>query len=371
MREGDGSMKWFKKGAAGLLLGTAILSGCGLEQAAVNESGHSTDEYEITLNYTDHDPPTGMRTRFIEEYWFPEIEKETDGKVNINAIYGGGLLDSGEALDGVRERVADMGLIYPDNYPQRMFSYELFKLFPEAPEDFEGIYQIFDRAMNEMPRFTEDLERNNQKPLLITVGLPIVFASSKELDSLADVNGGEWRASSRWYLEAVKNMGGNPVSVPFSDVYMSLETNVIDGVMTNYDGFHMMNFHEAAPNIIVGTKLWWSAPFIHTINLDAWNSLPADIQEGILRATETAQKKFASVYKEELEQAIREQEEAGATVKIADEEDIAQFNDEELFTELRNVWAQEAKEKHGLEDADQYVQEMERIINDVLKESGE
>lgn len=363
-------MKLLKMGITSLFIVIA-LSGCNLEQSEITEDGYSTEAYEITLNYSDHDPPSGMRTSFLEEYWFPEIEKETDGKVKINAIYGGGLLSSGEAIDGVRERVADMGLIYPDNYPQRMFSYELFKLFPEAPEDFEGIYSIFDQALEELPRFTEDLENNNQKPLLVTVGLPIVFGSSKDLDSLSDIDGGQWRASSRWYLEAIKNIGANPVSVPFDDVYMSLETNVIDGVMTNYDGFHMMNFYESAPNIILGTRLWWSAPFIHTINLDAWESLPIDIQEGILRATETAQKEFGKVYQEELETTIKQQEEAGAVVKIADDEDIATFKDDELFEELREIWAHEAKEQHGIEDADQYVKELERIINDAIESANE
>lgn len=354
-----------------LLMIMLVLSGCGSAQNEITEDGNSTDEYEITLNYSDHDPPNGMRTNFIENYWFPEIEKETDGKVKINAIYGGGLLSGSQALSGVRDGVADMGLIYPDNYPNRMFSYELFKLFPEAPADFESMYSIFDRAMEELPRLREDLEKNNQKPLLITTGLPIVFGSSTELDSLSDIKGEDWRASSRWYMEALKNMGANPVSVPFDDVYMSLQTGMINGVMTNYDGFHMMNFYEAAPNIIVAPSLWWSAPFIHTINQDMWDRLPKDIQEGIMRATESAQKEFAKVYQKELEETIQEQREAGANVKIADDEDIAMFNDEELFESLRQTWVREAKEDHGIEDAEQYVEEMKRIMNDVSEESTE
>lgn len=362
-------MRFAIKNSVYLIMVIFILSGCDADQGEVTDNGYSTDEYEITLNYSDHDPPNGMRTDFIENYWFPEIEKETDGKVKINAIYGGGLLEDSEALDGVRDGVADMGLIYPDNYPDRMFSYELLKLFPEGPENFEGIYQIFDRAMEELPQLKGDLEENNQKPLLITTGLPIVFGSSGKLNSLSDVNGGDWRASSKWYLEGIKNLGADPVSVPFDDVYMSLETDMIDGVMTNYDGFHMMKFYESAPNVIVGTKLWWSAPFVHTINRDMWDRLPKDIQEGILRATETAQKKFGQVYQEELETAIKEEKEAGANVKIADQEDIDTFNDEELFEKLRETWAKEAKEDHDIEDADQYVEDMKRIMKDVLNDS--
>ncbi|SOC43748.1 TRAP transporter substrate-binding protein DctP [Salinicoccus kekensis] len=343
-----------------------ILSACNSTTDEVDESGNSTDEYSITLNYSDHDPPTGMRTKFLQDYWFPAIEEETDGKVKINPVFGGGLLTSAEALDGVREGVADLGLIYPDNYSERMFSYELFKLFPVAPDDFEGMYEIFDTAMTELPQFSQDLEDNNQHPLLITTGLPIVFGSTNELESLDDVQGEDWRASSRWYLEAVRNMGSNPVSVPWEDVYMSLETGVIDGVMTNYDGFHMMGFYETSDNIIVGTELWWSAPFIHTINKDMWDSLPADIQEDILRASERAQKAFGEVYKEELESTIQEQRDAGATVKIADEADIETFNDPELFEDLREIWADEAENIHDIENPDEYVEGMKDIMNDAL-----
>lgn len=364
-------MQFQKKSAICLLIIMVVLSGCGTAQSEITEDGYSTDEYEITLNYSDHDPPNGMRTNFIENYWFPEIEKETDGKVKINAIYGGGLLSSSQALNGVRDGVADMGLIYPDNYPNRMYSYELFKLFPEATDNFEDISGIFDRALEELPRLKEDLERNNQKPLLITTGLPIAFASTTELDSLADIKGEDWRASSRWYLEVLKNMGANPVSVPFDDVYMSLQTGMIDGVMTNYDGFHMMNFYEVAPNIIVAPRLWWSAPFIHTINQDMWDRLPKDIQDGILRATESAQKEFAKVYQKELEETIQEQREAGANVKIADTEDIAMFNDEELFKNLRETWVKEAEEVHGIENAEQYVEDMKQIMKDALEDSKE
>lgn len=349
-----------------VLIMILIIGGCGSKSDEVDESGNSTEEYSITLNYSDHDPPNGMRTKFLQEYWFPAIEEETDGKVRINPVFGGGLLSSSEALDGIREGVADIGLVYPDNYSQRMFSYELLKLFPVAPSDFDGMYEIFNRALTELPQFGEDLEKNNQVPLLITTGLPIVFGSTSELESLQDVQGNDWRASSRWYLETMRNMNANPVSVPWEDVYMSLETGVIDGVMTNYDGFHMMGFYETSSNIIVGKELWWSAPFIHTINKDMWESLPKDIQEGILRATEQAQQDFAKVYREELESTIQAQKDAGANVKIADERDIEAFNDKELFENMRKTWVKEAEEDHGIEDAEQYVEDMKQIMNDAL-----
>lgn len=350
-----------------LLLAFMIpLSACGTKSQEINEDGTSTDDYEITLTYSDHDPPNGMRTKFLREYWFPAIEKETDGKVKINAIFGGGLLTSGEALDGIRDGVTDIGLVYPDNYSERMYTYELFKLFPVATESFDGIYNIFQKSFEQLPVLNEDLEKNNQRVLLLTTGLPIAFGSKPEFDSLEDLERGKWRAASRWHLSVLKNMEANPVSVPWEDVYMSLETGVIDGVMTNFDGFHMMKFYESSENVMVGKELWWAAPFLHTINNDTWESLPTDIQEGILRASEQAQKDFAKIYEKELANAVQEEKDQGANVFYASEEDLALFNDTDLFEELRAIWKDEAINKHNIEEADEYIEKLKNIMNEEI-----
>lgn len=42
-----------------------------------------------TLIYRDHEPLGGMRTRFINDVFFPAIEKETNGRLKIEAHWGG------------------------------------------------------------------------------------------------------------------------------------------------------------------------------------------------------------------------------------------------------------------------------------------
>ncbi|MFD1039350.1 TRAP transporter substrate-binding protein DctP [Virgibacillus byunsanensis] len=337
-----------------------ILSACGDEASTTNEEGG--EDFEITLTYSDHDPPGAMRTDFVENVWIPEIEKQTNGQVKVNANFGGSLLSSQEVLEGAADGVTDMAMIFPDFYPERLFTYQIYKLFPEAPEKWENISTIFEESVEELPKLNEELEALNQKPLLVTVGLPTVFGASYEIDGIEDIIGKDWRASSRWHLESMKHIGANPVSVPWEDVYMSLETGVIDGVMTNYDGFHAMKFYEGAQDIIVGPQLWWASPFTHTINLDVWNDLPEDVQEGILKATEIAQEKFGEVYASALENTIEAHEEAGVNVKMADEEDVAYFTDEELLNNLRNTWIEEAKANHGIEDAEEYINSMLEIM---------
>lgn len=353
---------------AGILVIALAIGGCGPSGGQSEEATTPEEVTEITLVYSDHDPPGGMRTEFIMNVWIPEIEKQTGGKVKINANFGGSLLSSTEALDGAAGGVADMAMIFPDFYPEKMFGFQIYKLFPRSPEKWENISYVFQSSMEELPMLKEELETHNLKPLLVTVGLPSVFGATYEIEGVKDIAGKKWRASSRWHLETLKHIGANAVSVPWEDVYISLETGVIDGVMTNYDGFHMMKFDEPAKEIILAPQLWWGTPFLHTINTNVWNSLPEDVQEGILRASEIAQEKFGEVYANSLEEIVEAERAAGCNVKFADEEDVALVDDPVLWERLRGVWIEEAVSTKGLtkEEAQDYMDKMEEIMNEAL-----
>ncbi|MGB9825299.1 MAG: hypothetical protein ACPLRU_01385, partial [Desulfofundulus sp.] len=133
-------------------------------------------------------------------FWLPEIEKQTGGRVKINANFGGSLLSSSEVLDGAAKGVADMAMIFPDFYPEKLFGYQIFKLFPKAPQKWENISYIYQTALNELPILQEELKKHNLKPLLVTVGLPTVFGATYPIDKVEDIVGKKWRASSRWHL---------------------------------------------------------------------------------------------------------------------------------------------------------------------------
>jgi len=320
----------------------------------------------IVIKYSDSDPPTGMRTAFVKDFWLPEVVKQTNGKVKFQDFWGSALLGPPEALKGVKDGVTDMAMIFADFYPKQLPSYQMFRLFPKAPTGWKDVAWIYHKAFDEIPEFTAELEAWNQKLLFVTVGLPSGMAASYPVDSLEDLVGKKWRASSRWHLDTFKHIGAIPISVPWVDVYMALSTGTIDGVLCNYDGLHMMKFYEAGPNIFVAPQLWWATPFLHTINLDKWNSLPEDVQEGIMRASEIAEEKFAEVFKNAFEDTVAAQREAGAIVNFMSDADVEKFADEEFLGGLRNIWVEEAK-KMGIKDAAYNMKRLKLIMEEGIE----
>src|SRR5699024_10698147 len=98
-------------------------------------------------------------------------------------------------------------------------------------------------------------------------------------------------------------------------------TNVTNGVVTNFDGYDTHKFYEVAENALVAPELWYSTAHMHTINMDTWDELPEDIQEGILKASEIAEEKFGETYETTIEEIIESEQEKGVNVrKIKDEE---------------------------------------------------
>jgi TRAP-type C4-dicarboxylate transport system substrate-binding protein len=315
---------------------------------------------DIKIKYSDHDPPGGMRTTFVKEVWLPEIEKQTNGMVDIQDFWGGALLGSKEILKGVGDGVVQMGFVYPGHYPGQLPAHTILKLFPRGPSKFENMVWFYHKIYDEVPEFKAELEKAGVMTVMFTAGLPGAFTGTNPLKSIDDIKGDKWRAGDKWGLRFLENAGAIPVSVPWGDVYMALQTGVIDGCFTNYDGLHLMKFDEVAPNLLVSKSLWYAMPFIHLINIDFFNGLPKEVQDGILKASEIAEQKFSKTYEAAFDQVMSEQKAAGYTVTEMSEADIKKWENASELEKLQAMWVAEA-EKAGLKTAASVMEKVRAI----------
>jgi len=248
------------------------------------------------LKYSDHDPSGGLRTKFYKEIFLAEIEKQTEGRIKIQDFWGGALLSAPEALQGIGDGVADMGMVYADFNPKQLLLHQGFKAYPTGPGNYDILMRFYKDVYEQIPEFSDELKKFNQKVIYISPSLPTAFISNKPFESLDKLKGGKWRASSRWHLLFLKNAGATAMFIPWGEMYMSLQTGAVDGCMANYDGLHMTRQDEVAPNILVARELWFATPFMVTINLDVWNGLPREDQAGINKAAEIALEKYNQTY---------------------------------------------------------------------------
>ncbi len=158
--------------------------------------GQSEDgQSKIVIKYSDSDPPGGMRTDFIADYFLPEIEKLSEGRVEFQDFWGGALLGPPEALKGINDGITDMGFLFPEFFPEQLPLHQIFKLFPVGPGSWKAQRWIYETAYEEIPELKEELAKWNQMPLFTTAGLPGTFTSSYKVEAIEDLEGKKWRTS--------------------------------------------------------------------------------------------------------------------------------------------------------------------------------
>jgi TRAP-type C4-dicarboxylate transport system substrate-binding protein len=295
------------------------------------------------LKYSDHDPSGGLRTTFYKNVLLEEIGKQTNGRIKIQDFWGGALLSAPEVLQGVADGVADMGMVFSDFNPKQLLLHQGFKVFPTGPGDYEIMMRLYQDVYREIPEFAAEFAKYNQRVIFVSPGLPISFISTKPIDSLTQLKGGKWRASSRWHLMFLKHVGAVATFIPWAECYMALQTGALDGNMTNYDGAHMTKQDEVAPYILVAREFWNGTPFVVTINNDTWDSLPKEDQAAITKAAEIATQKFGAVYNDGIDSIYEAEKKAGLHPQFLSTEEVNKWADIGREVKADEIWLGDMK----------------------------
>ena len=97
---------------------------------------------------------------------------------------------------------------------------------------------------------------------------------------LEDFDGLKTRSHGTTMTDAINGLGGDGQFMAFADVYTALERGILDAGVTGAHAGHGQRWYEVTENLI--------GPFIsmpmgfETMNVDTWNSIPADLQAIII-----------------------------------------------------------------------------------------
>ncbi|MBR1658604.1 MAG: carboxylesterase family protein [Synergistaceae bacterium] len=253
----------------------------------------------ITLTYSDHEPLGNMRTRFLNDVFFPAVERESKGRVKINPVWNGEICISYENLNTVKDGSrAQITVVVPEYSMKELPLHQLFKSFPTGPSGQKQV-EFFRRVYDEVPELSHELEAQNIHPIIIATGYPAAFFSLKPMNELRDIKGQNWRSASFWHKDFLANAGATPVTIPWGQgVYDALDNGILDGLIVNIDSGYDLKAHNAAPNILVSKRLWLGHEYIIAMNKSVWDSLSYDDRKAIERAAESSYKVLGGIMDE-------------------------------------------------------------------------
>ena len=153
------------------------------------------------------------------------------------------------------------------------------------------------------------------------------FASTNaQIRSPADISGRKFRTiSAPVQQELVRQLGGNPTPVAWSEVYTALATGVVEGTKNGIQDIVGMKLHEQIKFVTLDGHsymggMWWFSEV-------SWQELPSDIRRIVYDGFQELKTVTRGIIKRRQIDAYREFEESGGTLYVPTAEENLQFRE--------------------------------------------
>jgi len=231
---------------------------------------HAADA--IKLKYSNYLPPTHPLT-VLQGDFCKEVEKRTNGRVEITYYPGGTLTTAPKMIDGVENRVSDIGLSHIGYTRGRFPVTETLDLPMGYPSAWVGTQVKYDFYEKFKPK-----EWDSVHVLFVFAPGPQIVATKKNpISKMEDLKGLKIRAAGR-LASVVTNLGGTPVPVNMADTYDGLQRGVVDGIVDAMETWKSFKLGELVKYATLSHQVAMAYTFYVVVNKDKWNSLPDDLK---------------------------------------------------------------------------------------------
>ncbi|SDO89401.1 TRAP transporter substrate-binding protein DctP [Desulforhopalus singaporensis] len=225
--------------------------------------------------------PAGMMD--AEKQFADTVAKESGGRIKIMPYSGGELVPSSQILSAVRTGTIGMGRGMGHHFTETPIgSIESgMPLAWTSPEEAQSIF--FDYGLKNI--IEQEYAQHGVKYLGPVWAAPYHFLSKRPIRSIEDMQKMKIRAVGA-SAKMLNKIGVKTVSMPPEDIYLALTTGQIDGVL------YGSAFEYKTTKYYEGARFFNTSPVLDpivdnlVINLDLWNSIPADLQQVLQQAAD-------------------------------------------------------------------------------------
>lgn len=306
---------------------------------AVAIAGSAQAQAEFKLRWGHYLPDTEYVQ--VEKDFAKAVEERTDGRVDIETVYSGGLGKGNEIMTLAGRGAIDMASVVPGYYPDQLLYWKVYQI----PQIFDTPRQAMETsaaAYEALPVFQEELDKYNVKFLFHQpLGSYFFNGPDENCDTVEGLKGKKIRTFGADIPKAVEAIGAVPVSVGVGEVYEALQRGTLDYSWLNLGNILSNRLHEVGKNVC-GPAMSIAGHLI-VIGQDTWNDLPEDIQQIMIEEAEKAGKAYIDDI-DRLEQESGEQIEAeGGVIKEFPASEMAKWK--EMSPDLLQAWVDSMKER--------------------------
>jgi TRAP-type transport system periplasmic protein len=235
---------------------------------------------KIELNYANFFPPTNWHS-ILAQLWCDEIEKQTNGRVEITYYPGGTLAGGSKIADAVETGIADIGMSCTAYTVGRFPATELI----DMPHAYPNGWTATMTANDYLNKF--QLPEWDKVHLLYfhAHGPSVIFTTDKPVRKLEDMTGLVLRSTGIG-AKIVEALGGSGYAGSQGEAYDLMSKGTVDGSYTPREVLKGWNQAEIVKYVTDTKAIGSTAGFYICMNNDKWNALPSDIKDIFTQVSE-------------------------------------------------------------------------------------
>jgi len=238
----------------------------------INLGAYNAQAQTTKLTYSIFFPPTHAQAIAAMDF-AKEIEKRTNGKVQITVFPGGTLTKAPMVYDGVVKGISDLG--------NSCFAYTRGRFPVMEVVDLPMGYasgKVATRVANDFAASVNPKELQDVKVLYIHAHGPGLLHTKKPVRTLEDLKGMKIRATGL-SAKVVEALGGVPVAMPQGDTYESLQKGVVEGTFGPIEVLKGWKQGEVIKYTTDCSGVGYTTAMFVVMNLNKWNALPDDVKK--------------------------------------------------------------------------------------------
>jgi tripartite ATP-independent transporter DctP family solute receptor len=246
------------------------------------------------------------------------VEQKSRGRIGVRVWWNSELGKERENAEMVRDGSIEMTTSLPAGAGGWIPETAIVE-FPYIYKDDAHIMRVM-RAIR--PHLEEILAPHNFTPLgAIDVGFRYVLNKQKPIYTVADLKGMKIRVPNPFYSALFDALGARASVLPWADIYMGLQSGVIDAMEASPALIQSMRFYEQAKYLSKTNHI--AAVICYLTNKKWFDGLPKDLQQVMVDATEEATAFQFKLQSESESKAVAALQAAGT--KVNDVKDPNEF----------------------------------------------
>lgn len=246
------------------------------------------------------------------EYLNRLLQERTNGQISLDIYPSSQLGAERELVESVQMNTVDIALVTSPlaNFDTDWYLFDIPSIFYTK----EHAYEFLDGEYGQ--KMLDGLQDINIKGVSFwETGFFNIFDNLKAIRTPQDLEGLTMRVMENdAYITYFSALGANPVPMAYSEVFTGIQNGTVNGTLIPIAAIYMNQFYTVVPCITRCQN--WYCPVTFIMSMDAWNSLPADLQKVFQECANEARDYMRQELTDTEEEQVTAMKEAGCIFPV-------------------------------------------------------